>query len=1095
MTVDSKNTCSAHAATEAMGGEQPRTLVQLLRHKAARHPDRRLYTFLADGESEEAYLTYGELDRRARAVAALLQQSHARGERALLLYPAGLDFIAAFFGCLYAGIVPVPTYPPHPARLNRTPEKLLALLHDAQPSLALTNTELLTKSAVLQSQLARVTSLKWLATDNLKDDAQEAWRDPQVDERTLAFLQYTSGSTAAPKGVMVSHGNLLHNQRMIKAAFAQTEESVVVGWLPLYHDMGLIGNVLHPLYVGASCLLMSPLSFVQRPLRWLQAITKYRATTSGGPDFAYQLCARKITQGERELLDLSSWRVAFNGAEPIRSETLDLFTATFSSCGFRREAWFPCYGLAESTLFVAGGVKEESRLTRAFQTDALEQGRVIEESTPDARSKTLVSCGRPSAEQRVIIVDPSTLSERPALEVGEIWTSSESVALGYWNRETETEETFHATLAGQNKGPFLRTGDLGFLHEGELFVTGRHKDLIIIRGRNFYPQDIEQTVERCHALLRANSGAAFSIESDGGELLVVLQELDPRHAGHEMEESAQAIRQAVALQHELKIYDVLLLKAGSIPKTSSGKTQRRACRELYLSGSLDIIHRDTLAESTAWLPPDETIADLSSTSFENPLDLPTDERVEALDAYLLDRLSGVLGLSSSRLHREQSVNAIGLDSLGALELKGRIETELGLDIPLTKFLDDSTIADLTAFLLDEAASKRMSRSDIQPIARSEKSSQYKLSSGQRALWFMHQLAPESSAYIIARAVRILSPLDEDALRRAFQAIVNRHASLRTTFITREGEPLQQVSDEALISFVAEDGSGWSDERLRERLAEAAYQPFDLESGPLLRVHLFKRAVHEHILLLSVHHIVSDFWSIGLLVHELGQLYDAHATGQPPALEFLDLQFRDYVAWERETLAGIEGERLWDFWREQLAGELPVLNLQTDYPRPPVQTYKGSAQSFKLGRELTEQLKVLSREEGSTLYVALLAVFNILLFRYTGQPEILVGSPTSGRHRAGFRNLIGYFVNPLVHRSFPDGDKSFQTFLQEVRRTVLLGLEHQDFPFPLLVERLQLSRDTRPFRRCSRCKRPRSRTIIRSTRWRYKATASLSSWAN
>jgi acyl-CoA synthetase (AMP-forming)/AMP-acid ligase II len=582
------------------------TLVELLRWRAFHHPDRRAYTFLIDGDVEKAHLTYRELDHQARAIGALLQSLEATGERALLLYPPGLEYIAAFLGCLYASVIAVPVYPPDPARLSRTLPRLQGIIKDAQPSLALTTAAISSMVEHLFGQDPGLQVMRWLATDDVASNLAEGWQDPTVSSNTLAFLQYTSGSTAAPKGVIVSHGNLMYNERMIKQAMEHTEQSTCVSWLPPYHDMGLIGTLLQPLYIGASCSFMSPLDFLQKPFRWLQAISRYRAHTSGAPNFAYDLCVRKITPEERATLDLSSWRVACNGAEPIRYQTLELFARTFEPCGFRQEAFYPCYGLAEATLLVSGSLKSSSPVILAVQRPPLEQRRVVAISAHNGNTQTLVGCGQSWLEEKIIIVDPQSLSRCPPDQVGEIWVSGPNVAEGYWNRPEETEHTFRAYLADTGEGPFLRTGDLGILKDGELFVTGRLKDLVIIDGRNHYPQDIELTVEQSHPALRPGCCAAFSVDVAGEERLIVLAEVDRRYQSERchhgvtsgfdperrvmlnVETVVKTIRRSVAEDHAVGVYAVVLLKAGSIPKTSSGKIQRHACRASFLDDALEV---------------------------------------------------------------------------------------------------------------------------------------------------------------------------------------------------------------------------------------------------------------------------------------------------------------------------------------------------------------------------------------------------------------------------------------------------------------------------------------------------------------------------
>ena len=581
--------------TTPFSGSSPvySTLVEILRWRALHQPDRLVYTFLPDGETEELHLTYADLDRRARAIAAMLQGLGAYGERALLVYPPGLEFVAGFFGCLYAGVIAIPVYPPLPSRLDRTLPRFHAILNDARPVAALTSSRLLSLLEPMFSQAPDVKALHWLATDTAESLLAEGWQEPALNSASLAFFQYTSGSTAAPRGVMVTHGNLLHNLSLITLGLEWTHETRVLCWLPLYHDLGLIGGLLEPLYCGSTAVLMSPMVVLQRPLRWLQAISRTRATCSGGPNFIYDLCTRKITPEQRVALDLSSWDLAFSCAEPIRYETLERFAVTFASCGFRREAFYPSYGLAEVTLAASGGLKAAPPVTFTIQRAALEHNQVVSVSEGDEGTKTLVGCGQSLGDQKIVIVHPETLTRCLPDEVGEIWISGLSVAQGYWNRPEDTNQTFRVYLRDTGEGPFLRTGDLGFLKDGELFITGRLKDLIIIDGYNHYPQDIELTVERSHPLLRPSCCAAFSADVGGEERLVIVAEVErhqlKRDQSLDVETIVQSIRRAVAKYHELGVYAVLLLKPGTIPKTSSGKIQRHACRANFLTGSLDVI--------------------------------------------------------------------------------------------------------------------------------------------------------------------------------------------------------------------------------------------------------------------------------------------------------------------------------------------------------------------------------------------------------------------------------------------------------------------------------------------------------------------------
>lgn len=674
------------------------TLFDLLRWRGIHQPGRRAFTFLLDGGDEEVHVTYEELDRRARAIGALLQRQAVAGERALLLYPPGLEYIAAFFGCLYAAIIAVPVYPPNPARLERTLPRLHAIALDARPAVVLTTSSILPIATKLAAQEAAFANTTWLATDTLTGEEAAEWQVPTLHSDTLAFLQYTSGSTATPRGVMVSHGNLMHNESLIRRAFALTEQSVGVSWLPLYHDMGLIGNVLQPLYSGFPSILMSPADFLQKPFRWLQAITRYHATASGGPNFAYDLCINQITPEQRATLDLRSWNVAFNGAEPIRPETLERFAAHFEPCGFHREAFLPCYGLAEATLLVSGGPSSAHPVLVHAQKSALERNQVkVTFQEEQGSISTLVGSGQVSSGQRVLIVGPETRTSCQPGQIGEIWVAGPSVAQGYWNSPRATEETFQARLADSDEGPFLRTGDLGVFQNEQLFVTSRLKDLIIIRGRNHAPQDIERTVETSHHALRPGCGVAFSVDILGEERLVVVHEVRRQYLSADSEEVAAAVRQAVAERHELHVYAVVLLKTGTLPKTSSGKLQRRACRDEFLRGSLQQVGESIL---TRQREEGDDAGEAAGAALASLLEADPAQRLPLLASYLQQQVARTVGVPPSQVNADQPFMALGLDSLRMLELKQRIEMELGVEVPLEHFIDYPTITQLAALLLD-----------------------------------------------------------------------------------------------------------------------------------------------------------------------------------------------------------------------------------------------------------------------------------------------------------------------------------------------------------------------------------------------------------
>ena len=1016
------------------------SLVELLQSRGLNQSARIAYRFLADREGEETILTYGELYERACAVAARLQDLEAVNQRALLLYPAGTDYIEAFFGCLLAGVIAVPASPP---RVNRNATRLEMMASDAGATIALTTSSQLSRLESLIAQTRGFKALRWLATDKIEDTLAEAWREPSVDEHSPAYLQYTSGSTALPKGVIVTHANVLYNSAYIHLGFAHTPESISLCWLPHFHDMGLLDGIIQPLYGGFPGLLMSPTAFLQRPARWLEAVSSYHVTHSGGPNFAYDLCVRRVSAEARETLDLSDWSVAYNGAEPVREETLRRFAETFAPCGFRNTAFYPAYGLAESTLKVSGGRRGVGAFTCTVDADALEQHRVVLTTPQTVGARTLVSSGQATFETEALIVNPETLIRCAPDEVGEIWVKGPGVAAGYWNRPEETGRTFQARLA-DGRHPYLRTGDLGFVHEGELFVTGRLKDLIIIRGRNLYPQDIEAAVERCHSGLRPSSGAAFAVEVDGAERLVVAQELEHRRQP-DYAAVIDTIRATLAEEFEVQLFAIQLVKAGSIPKTSSGKIQRNLCREKFLRHEFEV-----LAEWRA-----STEFETEFTPADGALDL---SGAEAIEEWLRAQLAGMLRIDAVSLEMNRPLTHYGIDSLRAIEIMHSLETSLGVSLPMADLLRSPSLAQLASRAFNELQANASRAPHAASSAKLE-TNLHPLSHGQQALWFLAQMAPESSAYNVASAVRIKTGLDATALHRAFQLLVNRHPALRTTFAAgAQGEPAQRIHEQMPVCFLLEDATGWSEASLKERLSAESHLPFDLASGPLLRVLLFQAEGGEAVLLLVAHHIIVDLWSMGVLMQELGELYLAETKGATPSLAPPATGYTDYIYRQRELLEGEAGERLWAFWEKELAGAATALAIRTDKPRPAVQTYRGASEPLRLDIQLTGQLKNLCRSHHVTLYTLLLAAFQTLLYRYTGQKDLLVGSPTSGRDSAGFAQTVGYFVNPVVLRARPSGDISFVEFLDEARRTALDAFAHQEYPFDLLVKRLQTERD-------------------------------------
>ena len=682
-----------HTKKQVSPHQVPGNLVHTLCRHAKERPDQPAFIHLLDGQSNQAVLTYARLGQRARAIAAHLQNMGLAGQRVLLAYPPGLDFITAFFGCLYANCVAVPTYPPHRHRmLNR----FHAIADDAEATIAMSTSS---ASAQFQSliehksgQTDTLSRIQWLATDEIPDALAERWSEPAVTSDTLAMLQYTSGSTSQPKGVMISHANLLDNTRTIQNAFGIQHGDSAVFWLPTYHDMGLVGGVMVPVFTGETNVLISPADFLQKPINWLAAISKYRATISGGPNFAYDLCVRNITDEQRATLDLSSWALAFTGAEPIQPAMLERFAAAFAPCGFKPSAFYPCYGLAEATLIVSGARRGSGATVQSFHDTALTENHV--EPVPDGNGDTrrLVACGSPVGSMRVVIVNSKTHTEAAPGCVGEIWIAGPSIGQGYWRNPRLTSRSFNAHLSNTGEGPFLRTGDLGFMNDGQLYITGRREDLIIVRGLNRYPQDIEATARMSHPLLEAGYGAAFAVDDHGSQRLILVHEV--KHNGKtDLKLVLDAVRMAVLDEHDLALDAIVLVRSGMIPKTSSGKVQRRACRGAFLSGELK-----PLAEYSGLMvenadPGNAISPGTQSTDSSIPHSAPHSSQSSAFDA-ICRHARTLAGAALPDLTPNTPIITLGLDSLQRLELVAAMEKTFGGYMPDAAYCQVQTLGEL-----------------------------------------------------------------------------------------------------------------------------------------------------------------------------------------------------------------------------------------------------------------------------------------------------------------------------------------------------------------------------------------------------------------
>lgn len=1016
------------------------TLCEVLRWRAEHQPDRTAYVFLRDGGSSESVLTYRDLDVRARAIAGYLQSRMAPGGRLLLVYPPGLEFVQSFWGALYAGLIAVPVPPPDAFRVKSGASRVQGIIQDAGAVGALTTTTIL---KTLQSHHQLPSLGQWLSIEDTASAPPSDWRPTHQSASVVAYLQYTSGSTAAPKGVMVSHENMTAQSCCITEAGGYDAGSVSLSWMPHFHDYGLVKGIIQPAWIGRPAYLMSPLTFLKRPVRWLEAIQRYGVTHSGAPNFAYRRCVDAIAPEDRAKLDLSGWQVASCGAEPIAPDTIERFLEAFRPAGFRREAFYPAYGMAEYTLLIALKRQGVPPTIESLDAAALEQGVVAGPKSENAPVRRVVGCGFPVGDTQVVIAHPETLSRCAAQQVGEIWLAGASTTQGYWNNPEETERTFGVTLRDTGEGPFLRTGDLGFVKDGEVFVTGRLKDLLIVRGRNHYPQDLERTVQSCHAMFRVGGTAAFSVEDAGEEAVVIVQELERQAVPPPIEELASSIRLALSEQHDVHVSAVVFIKAGSLPKTSSGKVQRRTCREQYLADCLAVI-----GQSRVPLP---SVVPLATTN--EPADLHTlspDVRRQKIMQEVWRIIARRLGRSDEAIPLDQPIHRLGLDSLMAADVLHRIEQSFQVALSLHALLGGATINDLATTIDGERGAEEAPAMVVSSTG-ADAETPGPLSENQAALWFLSRLAPDSSAANVSVLLHVPLAVDPTTVRQALDRMATRHAMLRTTFETEDDVPVQRVHDHLPPGWMLVESTTWDWTRLRQDAMTAAAVPFDLIHGPLWNARFFHGATQNWLLLVA-HHIVVDGWSMLQLVEELKS--DC-VSGTGPAREMGEdtgspVPYRQFVEWHRTLLAGDEGRSLSQYWKAQLTGELPSYDMLYDRPQQTLEPVHYAWHAFRLEKPLVERLKAFAREEGTTLYVLCLAALQVLLYRYTDHEDTMVVTPVFGRSRARFARTIGDFVNMLLLRDSVRPDCSGRELLARTKQRFLDALSHQDYPYARVV---------------------------------------------
>lgn len=1025
------------------------TLAEVLSHRAARDGDRLAFMFLPEGEGTGISISYRELDARACAIAGMLAQ-YGAGARVLLLYPPGIEFIVAFFGCLYAGVVAVPVYPP---RRNRSLDRIKRVAVDCRPVAALTTTDV----AALSSAFAEVPELAALPlrlTDTM--NVPGALRAPvPVEPDALAFLQYTSGSTGAPKGVMVSHANLMHNEAVMNAAFGFRSDDTAAGWLPMYHDMGLIGMMLHPLYIGIPCIMMPPAAFLKRPVRWLKIMSEYRATISVAPNFALDLCARDIRPEDCAGLDLSHWHFLLCGAEPVRADTLARFSAAFAPYGFRREAIRPAFGLAEGTLLTTIGDGTRGPQVFNADADALDARRFTLASDTTARRRDIVGNGQTWHGMQVAIVNPETRIACAPGAVGEIWIKGDSVARGYWQKPEISEQVFQARIADTNDGPYLRSGDLGLMHDGELVITGRAKDVIILRGRNHYPQDIEWTMDDLAARLGGSSpiqtgaAAAFAIEADGDERLVLVVEgarglvraarSDDGAAGAATS-AFQILRAEIAHTHEVDMYDAIVIRPGTLPRTSSGKVQRFRARELYLHDGFEVLARLRAAAPKPPEPVPETEIEPAKSVTRPAIDIAT------VRAWLLERAATVLGVPANSLPADADLAYYGMNSVSAMRLVGELEDWLHVSLPQNLLWEQPSIDQLAAYIatLGPAAAAPETR----PIVTADDAARFApfaLNEIQQAYWL-----GRSDAFVLGGvACQFYTEFETDnldlaRLEAAWQKVIARHDMLRAVIdgdgnqrvLENPGTYRIEVEDLSNATAAEQERSRYS---LRAKLSHAVR---DTTRWPLFDIRAQRIGPARARLHIGFDLLIADVWSLYLAVGEWELYYRDPAYAPAP----LSLRFRDYVAAESV-------ERDTDMMRRARAYWLGRLRTLPDAPKLPlalspqqIRAPRFTRREASLDADRWKRFCTHAAAQGVTPSMALCAAYAETLSTWSETPHFTINLTLFNRRpiHPEVNALVGDFTSVLLLELGRDAAarESFARYAQAAQTQVRADLEHR-----------------------------------------------------
>ncbi|KZX00155.1 thioester reductase [Pseudoalteromonas luteoviolacea] len=1002
------------------------TIMDHLAQHAAQQPDN-IALVCVDKKAQTPW-SFGELYAQSLMVASHLKNHVVAGDRALILMDTGIEYVTSFLACQYLGVTAIPSFPPESTKAQHI-ARTVGIAEDSEAAVVLTTARF---TSTVEALVEQVSDSKMLVIDEFCEQHETVERHPTKSEE-IAFLQYTSGSTAKPKGVMVSHGNLLGNEKAIAEGMNITQDDVLVSWLPLFHDMGLIGGLLQPIFTGYKLVLCSPRYFMERPARWLQLISEYKATMSGGPDFSYRLCIERVKDKQVADLDLSSLRVFFSGAEPIRHDTLLSFAQKYAAQGFKPTALYPCYGLAEGTLYVTGSIPSQGAVIEAFDTRELAAGKAVLQHAKDMRDSGeythQVGCGVVASEHQIRITCPTSFDEVAQGSIGEIWASGPSIAVGYWRNEQATQDTF---VEHEGKR-WLRTGDVGYIHDDQLFISGRQKDLIIMNGHNVYPQDIERAIEGTLSFVRQGRVSAFPVPSEqsGEGIGVAIETANVYRNEVPAEQTALIVRDFIIAQFGHCPELVVLLDQGGLPKTSSGKLQRSACLKLLQAKKLATYGVFNLSQ-------------LQQLSVSHGGD----------DQHTWDEVAQRLAaLWQSVLHYPVNSDgadffALGGSSIKAALLLAKVQEAFNCQIEPTAVFAAHKFGDFCQLVRESVATKQK-QSFIPALEKAA----YPLSAQQQRQLFLWQLEPLSSAYHIGASLTLKGEISETHLHSAVAHILAQQGVLRHAYGKAESGQWQQQLSEQTLNWQQADFSESSDsDAAAKAWVETFYkQPFELERGDNFRAALVKLSDNRAQLILVIHHIASDAWSFDLMLADISHYYAALVDTNPFPDIAHTLNYGDFAAWQQQWLSSSEAQAQLTYWQQQLQANDDEELLAPQHPRQPDMPAPMQSQMIKLSYQQVEQLQALAHQYGASLFMLLLSSIQVFFYRFSGKRTPRIGVPVANRRFSELHSLMGFFINTLVQRNELSAEQSFVEVLSSTKTHAIDAQKNQDLPFEKLVE--------------------------------------------